>query len=170
MFKDWGIKYQSSFKKSYNKIDWLINLVTGIRSTKVNLNISPGAFIDISTDELTLVKRSIINDNLNVFKRLARVSNVSSSKLSKNGVKIIVDGETLILYFDESLNLNEQKKKISINIIDLNQKISRLAEKLENESFLKKAPKQIVEKEKRALLDYKNELKKLNSIINSIKN
>ena len=49
MFKDWDIKSQSSFNKSYNKIDWLIDLVTSIRSTKVDLNISPGSFIDIST-------------------------------------------------------------------------------------------------------------------------
>jgi len=37
-------------------------------------------------------------------------------------------------------------------------------------SFLKNAAKQIVDKEKNALIDYKNELKKLNSILNSIKN
>ena len=35
---------------------------------------------------------------------------------------------------------------------------------------LKKAPKQIVKKEKKALINYKIELKKLNSILNSIKN
>ncbi len=39
-----------------------------------------------------------------------------------------------------------------------------------NKSFLKKAPKQIVEKEKKVLIDCKIELKKLNSILNSIKN
>ena len=33
MFKDWDIKSQSTFSKSYKKIDWLIDLVTSIRST-----------------------------------------------------------------------------------------------------------------------------------------
>ena len=42
--------------------------------------------------------------------------------------------------------------------------------KLKNKSFLKNAPKQIVQKEKKALINYKIELKKLNSILNSIKN
>ena len=42
--------------------------------------------------------------------------------------------------------------------------------KLKNKSFLKNAPKSIVAKEKIALKDYKIELKKLNSILNSIKN
>ena len=102
--------------------------------------------------------------------RLARVSNVNHSELSRQGVKIIVDGETLILYFNKSLDLAEQKLKISRKVEDLNQKINKVSEKLKNKSFLKNAPKQIIEKEKQAFKDYKIELKKLNSILNSIKN
>ena len=41
---------------------------------------------------------------------------------------------------------------------------------MKNKSFLKNAPKQIVDNEKKALIDYKIEVKKLNSILNSIKN
>ena len=108
--------------------------------------------------------------DLSLFKRLGRVSNVSSSELNKNGVKIIVGGETITLYFDRNLDLNEQKQKISNKVKDLNQRITAINSKLKNKSFLKNAPKQIVEKEKKALIEYKIELKKLNSILNSIKN
>ena len=76
MFKNWELKPQTTFNKSYNKIDWLIRLVSNIRSTKVDLDVSPGSFIEISIDELNSSKRSIIKDNLNVFKRLGRISNV----------------------------------------------------------------------------------------------
>ena len=53
---------------------------------------------------------------------------------------------------------------------NLENKILRINDKIKNKSFLKNAPKQIVEKEKKALIDCKFELKKLNSILNSIKN
>ena len=62
MFKDWDLKSQSNFNKSYSKIDWLIDLVSNIRSTKVNLNVSSaGSFIDISTFELmsSLIKKAL---------------------------------------------------------------------------------------------------------------
>ena len=131
---------------------------------------SPGLFIDISIGELNKKRRSIIEDNIDVFKRLARVSDVSISGLKKNGVKIITVGETVTLYFDQNLDLNEQKQKISNKIKDLNHKISAIAGKLKNKSFLKNAPKQIVSRDKKALIDYEIELKKLNSILNSIKN
>ena len=141
MFKNWQINPQSTFNKSYNKIDWLIELVTSIRSTKVDLNVSPGSFIGISISELNSSKRSIIDDNLSVFKRLGRVSEVSYSELNKNGVKIIISGETITLYFDQNLDLNEQKQKIFNKVKDLNQKIPRISDKLKNKSFLKKRSK-----------------------------
>ena len=170
MFKNWEMKTQTTFGKSYNKIDWLIELVTSIRSTKVDLNVSPGSFIDISVAELNSNKRAIIEDNLSVFKRLGRVTNASHTELNKNGVKIIVGGETVTLYFDQNLDLSEQKQKISNKVNGLNLKITSITEKIRNKSFLKNAPKHIVGKEKKALIDYKIELKKLNSVLNSIKN
>jgi len=170
MFKNWDIKPQQSFNKSYRKIDWLIDLVTSIRSTKVNLNVSPGSFIDISTSELNSDKISIINDNLGVFKRLGRVTNVVSAKSNNNAIKIIVKGETITLHFDQNLDLNEQKQKLSNKVRDLDNKINSIKTKLKNKSFLKNAPKQIISKDKKALIDYETELKKLNSILNSIKN
>jgi len=170
MFKKWEIKTQPTFNKSFNKIAWLIEIISNIRSTKVDLNISPGDFIEISTSELNSRKVDIINDNLNLFKRLGRISNVRQSKSSKNGVKIIVGGETVTLYFNENFDLNEQKQKIFNKVSDLDNKVNSINDKLKNKSFLKNAPKQIVVKEKKALIDYKIELKKLNSILNSIKN
>jgi len=170
MFKSWDIKPKQSFNKSYNKIDWLIDLVRNIRSTKVNLNVSPGSFINISTFELNSKKASLINDNLSVFKRLGRVTNVTNSKSDKNGVKVIVGGETVTLCFDQNLNLNEQKQKLSNKVKDLDNKILSIKTKLKNKSFLKNAPKQIITRDKKALIDYDIELKKLNSILNSIKN
>ena len=101
---------------------------------------------------------------------MGRVTNVSNLRLDKSGVKIIVGGETVTLYFDQNLDLNEQKQKLSNKVITLDSKITSIKAKLKNKSFLKNAPKQIIIKDKKALTDYETELKKLNSILNSIKN
>ena len=68
---------------------------------------------NIAINELTHEKSEIINDNLSLFKRLGRVVSVYKSNMDKSGVKIIVDGETVTLYFDKDLDLNEQKIKIT---------------------------------------------------------
>ena len=85
-------------------------------------------------------------------------------------MKIIADNETVILYFNEEVDLISQKLKISNKLKDLDKNVVIINQKLKNKSFLKNAPKHIVDREKKALIDYKIELKKLNSILNSIKN
>jgi valyl-tRNA synthetase len=89
---------------------------------------------------------------------------------NKKSIKIAVDNESMTLYFDKDLDLDRQKQKISKHISDLSHKLKEIENKLKNKSFLKKAPKHIVINEKKALIDYKIELKKLNSVLNSIKN
>jgi len=170
MLKSWDLKYYSQFKKSHTEIDWLIKIVTSIRSTKVDLNVPPGTFIDISVEELKSKKSKIIYNNSVVLKRLGRISNINYSKTNKNGVKIVIDGEAITLYFSQSLNLQEQFERISNKADILGKKINQISNKLSNKSFLKNAPKQIVHNEKKVLEDCELELKKLNSILNSIKN
>ena len=90
--------------------------------------------------------------------------------INKNGINIIVGIDTISLYFDKDVNLFEQRSKLLGKTKDLESKISILMKKLENKSFLTNAPKNIVQKEKESLLQNNIELKKLNSILNSIKN
>jgi len=172
MYKNWNLPVKPilNFKKSYQKIDWLIKLITNIRSSKVDLDIAPGSFIDISICDLNKDKKDIILNNLNVFRRLSRVAKVHSAKISKKGVNIIIGVESVTLFFDKDVNLSDQILKISNKIKDLDSKMFILTKKLENKSFINNAPKSIVQKEKNSLMQYNIELKKLNSILNSIKN
>jgi valyl-tRNA synthetase len=172
MEKDWNLstKTDVTFKKSYEKIDWIIKLITIIRATKVDLEVSPGDFIDISIDELDIRKKTIIKDNLSVFKRLGRITNVNEKKLNKKGINIIFGVETVTLYFGDTINLSNQKLKLEGKLRELENKVTNLTNKLKNKSFLENAPKQIVKMEKKSLINNKVELKKLNSILNSINN
>ena len=172
MYKNWVLpmKTKVNFKKSYEKIDWLIELITNIRSAKVDLDAPPGLLIDISTQDLSKYHKSIIASNLNLFKKLGRISNIFNSKIIKNSLNILIGSETITLYFDKEVNLLDQKQKILKKVEDLNNKVIKLKNKLKNKSFLKNAPILIVQKEKNSLDQYNIELKKLNSMLNSIKN
>jgi len=172
MQKNWDLpfKINDKFKKSFEKIDWITKLVTSIRSTKVDLDVSPGDFIDVSLHELDKKKKNIIKDNLSVFKRIGRIENIYEKKLNRPGINIVIGIVTVTLYFSDNINLSSQKIKLSEKSKVLENKVSNLTNKLKNKSFLRNAPKTIVQKEKKSLINYKVELKKLNSILNSINN
>jgi valyl-tRNA synthetase len=172
MYKNWNIsiKKDNKLTKSYHKIDWLIQLITSIRSTKVDLDILPGSFAEIYINDLTKDKKDIISNNLPLFKRLGRISEVNISKAPKGSINIISGIDSVTLSFEENVNFLDLKIKIANKVKDLDNKALGLRKKLENKKFLIKAPKSIVQKEKSSLLQYSIELKKLNSILNSIKN
>ena len=135
---------------------------------------APGAIIDISVKDLSKEKRSIIANNLDLFKRLGRISEVFESDITyenkKKGIKILVGKESVTLYFDLDFNVDTQKERMYTKVKNIDKKIANMTTKLKNKSFLKNAPKRVVDNEKKALTDYKIELKKLNHILNSIKN
>ena len=83
---------------------------------------------------------------------------------------MIVGIDTVTLYFDDNVNLNDQITKLESKTKELDIKISGLNKTLKNNSFLENAPKLIVQKEKSTLQKYNVELKKLNTVLNSIKN
>ena len=84
--------------------------------------------------------------------------------------KPFVGVDSISLYFNKDIDLLEQKLKITHKVNNLVKKVFILNAKLKNKSFLNNAPKLIVQKEKNSLLQHNIELKKLNSILNSIKN
>ena len=91
-------------------------------------------------------------------------------KLDKQGINIVIGAETATLYFNEDIDLSNQKLKLSQKFKELENKVTNLSNKLKNKSFLANAPKLIVMRDKKSLIDYNIELKKLNSILNSINN
>ena len=76
--------------------------------------------------------------------------------------------EKLMLRFNEEIDINSQKNRISEKINVLNTKISNLRKKLQNKAYLKNAPKDIVGNDKELLRDLMIEENKLRSIVSSI--
>ena len=68
--------------------------------------------------------------NLTVLKRLGRINNLLSLKENRKGIKIVVSGETVTLYFDKNLDLDKQKVKISNKVDIYVKKITNIKDKL----------------------------------------
>ena len=92
-------------------------------------------------------------------------TNISELKIKDKGEKIpkaiyATTGEVKIYLLAEA---DEQKEKLRLEkeISNLEKMIKTVANKLSNQEFINKAPKQIVEKEKEKLQSWKIELEKL---------
>ena len=176
IFKDYLIssswpdfKKKKEFNKNQNDINDLINLISNIRSAKVELKIAPKLFCDIFFNEKTGKLNKLVNDNINLLKQVGRVNNVLKSETSnKNSIDILVLSEKVTLIFKEDADILSQKERILQKLDNINKQIFSLENKLKNKAYISNAPKEIVERDKKLVRELTIEDKKLRSIVSSI--
>ncbi len=151
-------------------IHWLIKLVSLIRSTKVILQVAPGNFVDVCVDHLPKDKKNFLERNSLIFKKASRVENYfKKDEKNENILPIYLDGDAILIKFSTEISLNDQIIKVKAKIDLIKNSIIATKNKLSNKSFINKAPKDVVDKEKDILKRLVNDLNQLESII-SIKN
>jgi len=167
---DWPIpKKIKLYKKSSIEIDCIIDIISAIRSTKVELNVPPKEYCDIVYFQESKKIKKIINSNIEIVKQVGRVNEIII-KPDKNVsiIQIIILKEKIGLKFETNIDLNAQKEKLMKKLDGLEVKISSLNQKFNNKNYVKKAPKDIIASDKILLKDLKIEQTKLKSIVSSI--
>ena len=167
---DWPIsKKIKSYKKNSDEIKYIIDVISSIRSTKVQLNVPPKEFCDIVYFKESKKIKKFINNNIEIIKQVGRVKNIDLKSDKNNSIiQIIILKEKIGLKFQTNIDLNAQKDKLFNKLNDLEKKIFTLNQKLNNKNYVKKAPKNIVTNDKILFKDLKIEQTKLKSIVSSI--
>ena len=169
MHANWITAKKLKTDKNIESVHEIIELISGIRSFKNELNISPGSFVDISIEKLDKKKQILFLHNEIVIKKLGRVNSIFKKDISKQSANYVVNGQILKLYFDKSIDLELIKQNLSKKQSKMQQDLDVVSKKLNNSSFVERAPKHIVEQEKKIYNDLKVNIEKITFIINSLK-
>jgi valyl-tRNA synthetase len=162
-------KMKSKFNKNHHDIKNIIEFISSIRSTKAELKVTPNLFCDVFFVEKNSKLKLLIEKNISLVKQVARINNISKNNdTSKNTIEILVLNEKVFLKFSEDIDLFSQKQNIFQKLANLEKKINTLNNKLNNKAYLKNAPKNIVENDKKLFEELTIEDEKLRSIVSSI--
>ena len=82
---------------------------------------------------------------------------------------MVVAGEILKIYFDKSVDLSLIKDNLIKKKNKYLKDLEIISKKLDNKSFVERAPKHIVEQEKNTYNELKNDMDKINLTIKSLK-
>ncbi len=155
--------------KETTSVNQLIDVISKIRSFKNELNVSPGSFINISIKNVSKNKQSLFLKNEVVLKKLGRVNSIFTEDSKDESASLVVSGEIFKIYFDKTVDLNTIKDNLSNKHNKLSNELKRITKKLDNQSFVERAPKHIVEQEKNIYNELKNDIDKINLTIKSLK-
>ena len=162
-------KKNVKYDKSQTDINFLIEFITSIRSTKAELKVTPKLFNDVYFLEKNSKLKVLVKKHLTLFKQVGRINNILEKKeKNKNTVEILVLNEKISIKFHEDVNLVSQKQSILQKLANLEKQSNGLKNKLKNQAYLKNAPKEIVQNDKKLLNELTIEDEKLRSIVSSI--
>ena len=169
MHANWLKDKKLKADKEVENVNQIIKIISSIRSFKNELNITPGSFIDVSIEKIGKNKQSLFFKNEVVIKKLGRINSILSQDLPKQSATLVISGEILKLYFDKSVDLDIIKQNLTKKQSKIQQDLDIISKKLNNSSFVERAPKHIVEQEKNNYNDLKINIDKINLTIKSLK-
>ncbi|MDC0405189.1 valine--tRNA ligase [Candidatus Pelagibacter sp.] len=143
------------------QVENIISIISEIRSFKNELNVGPGSFIEMSINNINDKQKKFINDNEIILKKLGRINNILTDDLNKPAATMVVSGDLFKIYFDKDVDLKLIKENLTSKQNRIQEEMNKISQRLENKSFVDRAPKDIVEQEKTNYNNLKNDIDKI---------
>ena len=132
------------------EIDWVIRLITLVRSMRSEIKVSDAAKIPLIIKNPGVLEASCVDLYAELIKRIARLETleISDDGVPKGAAQAVLGTTTLVFPLIGNVNVDEEKARLEKEIFRLAGEIERIDNKLSNKSFVEKAPKKVVEEEK----------------------
>ena len=146
----------------------IIDVVASIRNLRAQWNIKPQEKIQAHISARSKDNLALLHNNESIFKNMARIDTLTINQKSvkeKNAATFIVGDIKGAIPLGDLIDITIEKNRILGQITELTTSLTGLKSRLKNKDFLKKAPKDVVEKEKTRLESMTIKAKELRKIV-----
>ena len=141
-------------------MNWLIELITNIRSVRAEMNIPPSKKAPLLMLADTLDPR--LAAYAEVLSPMARVDGVeTANEAPKGALQTVVDGVTFAIPLDGLIDKGAEQARLTKEAEKAQAEIDKIDKKLSNKAFTDKAPEKVVNLQKERREGYVAELEKL---------
>ncbi|WP_455482650.1 valine--tRNA ligase [Bartonella sp. B35(2025)] len=149
-------------EEAASDINWLIDVITGIRSVRFEMNIPVSALAPLVIVDGGSVTQERVQRYDVVLKRLARIETIRfSDKVPAVSVQIVVGEAIFCLPLGQLIDLEAERARLMKNINKIEQDIEKISIKLNNPKFIANANPKIVEAERNKVLELHTAKKKI---------
>jgi valyl-tRNA synthetase len=128
------------------EVEWLIRTVQGVRATRSELNVPPGARLPMHSRGASDVTIARLAANAAPLARLARVTITDGDAAGGGAAQIVVDEATFVLPLEGVIDLAAEKARLDKGAVAAEKEAALLAGRLGNASFVEKAKPEAVAK------------------------
>ncbi|MGV8145939.1 MAG: valine--tRNA ligase [Alkaliphilus sp.] len=156
------------------KMELIMSAIRSIRNIRAEMNVVPSkkAKLLVFSNEEEVI--TTIEEGTKFFMSLASTSEIQiiedKKEIPNDAVSVVIDGAELFLPLDELIDFEKEIERLNKEKDKLESEIKRVKGKLSNEGFVKKAPAQLIEEEKKKEVKFRNILNKVIERIESLQN
>lgn len=137
-------------------INWLVDLVTGIRSVRSEMNVPAGAIAPVVVLDANAASIDRFARHDAAIKRLARVESVSfEAQAPKGSAQMLLGEATICIPLGNLIDLKAEAARLAKEAGKIAAEMDRIEEKLSNEKFVANAREDVVEAERERLVELK---------------
>ena len=151
-------------------VNWLVDLVAGIRSVRAEMNVPAGAMAPIVVVDADPEARARFERHEAAIKRLARVDSITHAETPPpSSVQIVASGATVFLPLGDVIDLKAEEARLRKELGKATDEVARLHKKLSNERFVANAAPEIVESEREKLAEHRARQEKLEEALQRLR-
>lgn len=152
------------------EINWLVELVSGVRSVRSEMNVPPSAIAPLVLLGANAETKERLVRHEAAIKRLARVGDISHADAAPTQSAQFVIGEaTACLPLGTLIDLKAEAARLQKEVAKVTEEIARLHKKLSNEKFVANAPEEVVAAEREKLEEYRESQAKLDTALSRVR-
>ena len=132
------------------EVDWLIRLISGVRSARTELSVPVSAKPQMLHGDVSAETQRRLNTNYQSLLRLARIGQINplmgADPSSYKGAQVVVDNDTFIIPLEGVIDIAAEKSRLEKALAASQKERDSIAKRLENPAFVEKAKPEAVEK------------------------
>jgi valyl-tRNA synthetase len=153
------------------ELEWVKNIIIGVRTIRSEMNIAPGKPLSVLLQKGTDLDKKRFADNQSLVMNLARLEKITwltPSETPPESATALVGDLEILIPMAGLIDKKEESARLEREIAKLKKETERAESKLQNPSFVDKAPQDVVVKERDKLLELKTTLDKLEQQLEKI--
>lgn len=139
-------------EKAAEDINWLIDVVGGIRSARAEMNVPAGAMAPLVIVEAGQTTKERVERHEAAIKRLARIETIEfANKVPEASAQIILGEATFCMPLGKLIDFEAERARLTKEMGKIDLDIEKVEKKLNNPKFVANAKPDIVEAERERL-------------------
>jgi len=149
------------------EIDWLVRLISAIRSTRSDINVPAKAVIPLVLKDAGADSLRRVGEYRDLIEKMARVDAAHPLQAAPAGAaaRIGLDEMTIILPLEGTIDIAAEKARLDKEDKRLVGEIDKTDKKLGNAQFLERAPEEVVTELRERRADYAAALEKIRNAL-----